>query len=133
MLPAGSKCGGQCLGVPDVCLVPAAPAPIPTPFPNIGMVATAVGTAEKVMIQNMPAVVLTSKLPSSLGDQAGSGGGVMSGMVGSVVSFYKGSAKVMAGGKPVVVLTATTGHNGVSANVPGVFCVPSQGKVFCAP
>lgn len=133
MLPAGSKAGGQCLGVPDVCKVPAVPSPIPTPFPNLGMVANAVSTSTKVLIQNMPVVVLTSKIPSSLGDQAGSAGGVVSGLVGGVVSFCKGSSKVYAEGKPVVTLTATTAHNGVNANVPGVFCVPSQAKVLCAP
>jgi hypothetical protein len=121
------------MGAPDVCKVPAVPSPIPTPFPNVGMVANSVATSTKVMIQNMPVVVLTSKIPSSMGDQAGSLGGVVSGVVGGPVSFCKGSSKVFAEGKPVVTLTAVTAHNGVSANVPGVFCVPSQTKVLCAP
>ena len=38
MLPASSNGGGNCMAVPDVCKVPAPPAPpIPTPFPNTGM------------------------------------------------------------------------------------------------
>lgn len=133
MLAAGSKGGGQCLGAPDVCKVPAAPSPIPTPFPNTAMVANATSTSTKVLIENMDAVVLTSKIPSSLGDQAGSAGGVVSGLVGGEVAFRKGSSKVFVEGKPIVVHTATTGHNGASANVPGVFCSPSQAKVLCSP
>jgi hypothetical protein len=93
----------------------------------------ATGTANKVLIQNMDALVLTSKIPSSLGDQAGSLGGVVSNVVGAEVSFMKGSSKVIAQGKPVVTHTAPTGHNGASANVPGVFCTPGQMKVLCAP
>ena len=54
-------------------------------------------------------------------------------MVGAEVTFKKGSSKVIVEGKPIVTHTATTGHNGANANVPGVFCVPSQAKVFCAP
>lgn len=135
MLPAGSKASGTCLGVPDVCQVPAPPAPpIPTPFPNMAQVANASGTSTKVLFENKDAVVETSEIPSSDGDQAGSAGGVVSGTVAQKVVFKLGSSVVKAEGKGVVFLTATTAHNGSSANMPaGLHAAPSQGKVLVRP
>jgi hypothetical protein len=51
MFPASSKGGGSCAGFPDVCKVPAPPAPfVPTPFPNLSQVTMASGTSSKVKI-----------------------------------------------------------------------------------
>ena len=98
------------------------------------MVANALSTSQKVMIENKPAVVLTSETPNSSGDEAGAAGGVISGMISGKVAFRKGSSKVFAEGKPMVTLTAVTAHNGANANMPaGVFCVPSQAKVLVSP
>ncbi len=127
-----TKGGGMCMGVPDVCKVPAPPAPpIPTPFPNMAQLNMATATSVKVLIMNKEVVVVTSKVPSSKGDEAGVGGGVVSGMNMGEVSFKKGSSKVMAEGKAVIVLTAMSGHNGSNANMPaGLHCAPSQTKVM---
>jgi hypothetical protein len=134
-MPAGSKAGGTCMGTPDVCQVPAPPGPpVPTPFPNTAMVANATKTSAKVLFENKDAVVETSEIPSSNGDQAGSAGGVVSGTVGQKVVFKLGSSKVMAEGKAVVFHTATTAHNGANANMPaGLHDSPSQAKVLVAP
>ena len=128
MLPATSKANGTCLGVPDVCQVPAPPAPpIPTPFPNTAMVANATGTSTKVKIENMDVVVETSEIPSSNGDEAGTIGGVVSGTVAQKVVFKLGSSKVKAEGKAMAFLTGVTAHNGASANMPaGLQIAPSQ-------
>lgn len=134
MLPAGSKGGGTCLGVPDVCNVPAAPSPIPTPFPNTAMLANASQTSTKVLIENKDTVVETSEIPSSMGDESGTAGGVVSGTFAQKVVFRKGSATVMAEGKGVVFLTAMTAHNGSNANVPvGLHDSPGQAKVLVMP
>ena len=72
MFPASSKGGGQCLAFPDVCKVPAPPAPfVPVPFPNISMVAQASGTASKVKICGKDAVTKSSDIGRSQGDEAG--------------------------------------------------------------
>ena len=120
------------MGVPDVCKVPAPPAPpIPTPFPNLAMCAMATGTTQKVLIMNMPALTEASKIPQSSGDEAGVAGGVVSGMNMGPVAFRTASSKVLFEGKKAVMLTATTAHNGSNANMPaGAHVVPSQAMVL---
>ena len=134
MLPAGSKAGAICLGVPDVCKVPAGPLPpIPTPFPNTGQVANTLNASTKVLIENKETVVEMAEIPSSDGDQAGSIGGVVSNMVAGKVKFVLGSTRVKAEGKGIVYVSAPTTHNGDNANVPGLFTVPAQGRVLVSP
>jgi hypothetical protein len=131
MLPVSTKAGGVCLGFPDVCLVPAPPAPpVPTPFPNIGQCRDADGTVDTVLIQNKEVIVESSRIPMSSGDEPGVAGGVVSGVNLGPVTFKTASSKVYAKGKRVVMLTATSAHNGQNANMPaGSQVAPSQAKV----
>jgi hypothetical protein len=133
-MPIMTQAGGMCLGVPDVCLVPAPPAPpIPTPFPNIAQCSMAVGTCPTVLAGNMPVVTQSSVIPISSGDEAGVAGGVMSGMFIGPCTFKMFSSKVSAGGQKVVVLTNMTGHNGMSPNMPaGLAVAPSQAQVMAS-
>ncbi|MCA9643286.1 MAG: DUF4150 domain-containing protein, partial [Myxococcales bacterium] len=119
----------------DTCKVPAPPAPpIPTPFPNMGQVNSASKTSKKVLIRNKAAVVEGSEIPKSMGDEAGVGGGVVSGGFGQKITFKKGSAKVIVEGKGAAYLTCTTGHNGANPNAPnGMQVAPSQTVVLVAP
>ncbi|MGE0323664.1 MAG: PAAR-like domain-containing protein [Polyangiaceae bacterium] len=135
MFPASSKASGTCMAVPDVCQVPAPPAPpVPTPFPNTAMVSNATKVSTKVLIENKQTVIETSEIPSSMGDQAGSAGGVVSGTVGQKVVFKKGSSKVIAEGKGMVHQVAMSAHNGSNPNAPGGFqMAPSQAKVTIFP
>lgn len=135
--PIATTAGGIAQGFPDTCLVPAPPAPpVPTPFPNVGMLAQTnrATCSQKVKILNMPALVQNSAIPMSSGDEAGSAGGVVSGMIKGQVSFKTGHAKVSLEGKKVIYLTAPSAHNGTNANCPaGVVVAPSQAKVFVGP
>jgi hypothetical protein len=132
MFPASTMAGGVCMGVPDVCKVPAPPAPpIPIPFPNVGQCPMATGTTTKVTVMNMPALTEASKMPLSSGDEAGVAGGVVSGVNMGPVAFKTFSSKVSFQGKKAVMLTGTTGHNGSNANMPaGVCMAPSQTVVL---
>jgi hypothetical protein len=134
-MPAATVAGGQCMGMPDVCQVPAPPAPpIPTPFPNMGMFPTAVKTATTVLIMNEPAVVQGSEIPQSLGDEPGVDGGVVSGLNMGPDTFKTASSKVSFGGQKAVIVTSMSAHNGSNANFPaGQVVAPSQQKVFAAP
>jgi hypothetical protein len=122
----------MCQGIPDVCLVPAPPAPpIPTPFPNLGQFAMAVLTTIKVLVMNMPALTQSSKIPMSMGDEAGVGGGVMSGMIMGPIAFRTASTKVKFEGQGALLLTAMSAHNGANANMPaGLVMAAAQAKVI---
>ena len=135
MFPMSCKMGGVCFGFPDVCKVPAPPAPdIPTPFPNFGQVATAVKTSTKVTVMNQPALNKGSEIPMSQGDEAGVSGGVTSGVNMQVVKYAMGYPKVKVEGLDAVGLLSQTGHNGSSANMPaGQQIAPSQAKVIIIP
>jgi hypothetical protein len=117
----------MCLGFPDVCLTPSAPSPIPIPYPNIVQVNGCDGAIDKVLMENKETVVEDSKVSSSSGDEAGTAGGVMSGVNRGECHFSLYSSKVYAGGKKIVFHTAITTHNGSSPNMPvGVQVSPSQ-------
>jgi Domain of unknown function (DUF4150) len=123
--PIATKAGGEAVGAPDVCVVPP-----PLPFVDTGLLATANGTATKVFIQMAPAIVLTSVLPSSTGDEPGKKGGVISGVNRGAVKFTQASSKVFLSGKPAVTLTCATGQNGDKPNVPGKVTEVAQEVVF---
>ena len=72
MMPIATKEAGQAMmTAPDVCYIPAPPPPplgpggIPTPFPNMGMLASADKTSKNVLVRNKPALVEGSEIPSS--------------------------------------------------------------------
>lgn len=134
MFPASTKGGGTCFAMPDVCKVPAPPAPpIPTPFPNTGQVMQAnPGTcAKKVKIVNNPVVHKTTQIPMSQGDEAGVAGGLVSGMNMGPIAYKAGVPKVKVEGNDIVNQLKMTGHNGTNANMPaGNQVAPSQTKVI---
>ncbi|HEY4248308.1 MAG TPA: DUF4150 domain-containing protein [Lacunisphaera sp.] len=134
-LPASTKGGGMCQGMPDVCKTPAPPAPpVPIPYPNIGQMTMAVKTALKVKIVGMPVVIEMSEIPMSQGDEAGVAGGVVSGKNMDKIVVKKGSMKVQVEGKGCAYLTCMTAHNGANANMPaGAQIAPSQAKVLVSP
>jgi hypothetical protein len=123
------------MGVPDVCKTPSPAGPIPIPYPNIAMCNMAnPGTAStKVMIANMPALMLNSMIMLSSGDEAGVAGGVVSGMNMGPAKFLRGSTKVLVQGKPGAFMTSNLGMNGASPNAMGTQLAPSQVKVIYGP
>ncbi|HVO74256.1 MAG TPA: DUF4150 domain-containing protein [Ignavibacteriaceae bacterium] len=135
IFPASTKGGGQCFGMPDVCLTPAPPAPpVPVPYPNTGMVNQAKKTSEKVKFAGKEVVTKKSEISRSMGDEAGVNKGVMSGMNMDKVTYKKGSSKVKVQGDECIHLTSMTGHNGSNANMPaGAQVAPSQTKVIISP
>lgn len=118
---------------PDVCKTPTPGGPVPIPYPNIAQCPMAVKTALKVMFSQRPVIHKMSEIPMSSGDEAGTAGGVKSGVFIGPMTYMMGSTKVMIEGQPCVFQTATTLHNGTSFNIPGVQAGPSQTNVMVAP
>jgi len=134
MLPASTTGGGTCLGAPDVCKTPTPGGPVPVPYPNTAMVNQATKASKKVKFVGKPVVIKKSEIPKSMGDEAGTAGGVVSGVNMNKVTYKKCSSKVKAEGSPVAHLTSMTGHNGANANFPaGAQIAPSQTKVLVMP
>jgi hypothetical protein len=136
IFPASTNGGGNCFGAPDVCLTPVPPpvSQAPIPYPNTGMLNQATKTSTKVKFSGKEAVTVQSEIPSSMGDEAGVKGGVVSGCNMGKVTFKTGSSKVKVEGQPCVHLTSLTAHNGANANMPcGLVVSPSQVKVIIAP
>ena len=103
---------GICFAFPDVCLTPAPPAPpVPIPYPNIAQLADATGTATNVNAGGKPVVTEASSIPTSTGDEAGSAGGVTSGITKGECKFTTFSQTVKANGKGVVRLGDITTQN----------------------
>ncbi|MEO0558954.1 MAG: PAAR-like domain-containing protein, partial [Bacteroidota bacterium] len=70
---------GITIAFPDVCKTPAAPSPIPIPYPNIAMSSDTAKGTKKVKMDGNPICVKDSNFKMSTGDEAGSaGGGVVS-------------------------------------------------------
>ncbi|HHH30820.1 MAG TPA: DUF4150 domain-containing protein [Polyangiaceae bacterium] len=128
MFPVSTKQDGTCVAFPDACLVP--PVPIPTPFVNIALCRDAAATSSRVLACNKEVVVESSIIPRSIGDEPGTGGGLLSGVNMGPARFKTYSSRVYAEGKKVVIQTSVTGQNGMSANAVGCQVSPSQTRVL---
>lgn len=133
-LSAATKKGGVASTFPDVCKTPAAPSPIPLPYPNVAQLDITDETCPHVLIEKKETVVESSVIKQSSGDEPGTLKGVVSNTHMGECRFKTASSKVFAGGKRVVFHTAVTSHNGSNPNMPvGCHHTASQSKVLVAP
>src|ERR1700733_3950932 len=124
MLPASNRGAGMNIGFPDICLTPAAPAPIPTPYPNMAMNAMAAPFAVTVWISMMNALNMISEIPMTEGDEPGTASPNMGPgryTMGNPIVFVE----LMPG---INLLCPTTGNDMV--NPIGAVLVPSIVNVF---
>jgi len=133
---ASTKMGGMTMAFPDVCKTPTPAGPVPIPYPNIAQLTMAnPGTCStKVTIMNQPVVHQQTEIMLSSGDEAGTAGGVISGMNMGPAKPKLGSMKVQVEGQKLVYQTCMFGQNGSNANMPaGVQAAPSQTMVTISP
>jgi len=113
------------MGMPDVCLTPAFPAPIPVPYPNIAMHVQGAPFVVKTKVRCLNALNMMSKITMTSGMEGGSSHPMFKGPG----SFTIGSPKVFMQGAPAVNLTnPTTGNN--MNNPVGAATVPDPSNVF---
>jgi hypothetical protein len=103
--------GGMSTVFPDVCITPAAPSPIPIPYPNIGQSSdTSQGPTSVKTDGEMP-MVKGAQYSRSSGDEPGTNGGVMSGVNMNICEFLLYSFDVKFEGKNVCRLGDPLWHN----------------------
>ena len=114
---------------PDVCKTPAAPSPIPLPYPNIAMCSNAADTASTVKADGNPIMIKTSKYAMSSGDEAGSLMGVVSNKIKGSANPQSFSMDVKADGSNVFRQLDMMLQNGGSMpvnTIPGVNMQPPK-------
>lgn len=112
--------GGQVLFSPDVCLTPAPPGgPVPVPYPNIALSQDTAKGSRTVTMDGNPVMLQGSVFSRSTGDEAGSNGGVASGVTQGKAEFINYSFDVKIEGKGVARLgDQMVGNIGGSPNTP---------------
>jgi carboxyl-terminal processing protease len=125
VLPASNRGAGGTVGFPDVCLTPAVPAPIPVPYPNLGLNAMAAPFSPNVLFTGMPALNLMSMIPMTSGDE----GGVAHPRIKGPARFTMGNPIVKGNYLPAISLTCPTTGNNMN-NPLGAVLVPSITNVF---
>lgn len=114
---ATTQPGFTCFAFPDVCKTPAPPGPpIPIPYPNIGQLSDAKGVSDDgskgaVEVGGYHVILKDSEIEKTTGDEAGSVGGVSSGVTGGKVTFTQGSATVQIYGQSVIRMFDPTEQN----------------------
>lgn len=124
MLPASNSGVGMNIGFPDVCVTPVGPVPVPIPYPNMALNATAVPFAPNVLISFVPGLNMAAEMPMTLGDNAG----VESPFMGPG-RYTMGNPTVMVNAMPAVNLLCPTSGNDF-INPVGAVLVPSITNVF---
>ena len=127
---ANTMMGATNIGFPDVCLTPAGPALVPTPYPNLSMTTMAVPTLPTILIEGTPAQNLLSIVPMSQGDV---GNGVASGVCMGPTTPTLGATTCLFEAMPATRMTSMNNQN--LTNCPaGMTVVPSQfGMLLLAP
>ena len=103
--------GGTSIAFPDVCKTPTPGGPVPIPYPNIAMSSDTAMGSKSVSMDGNPIMLKGSNFSTSTGDEAGSAGGVVSGVTKGKAEFINYSFDVMVEGKNVPRLGDMMQHN----------------------
>jgi hypothetical protein len=102
---------GLSIAFPDVCKVPTPAGPIPIPFPNIAKSSDTSDGPDSVTCDGKMPMVKGAKYSKSMGDEAGTAGGVVSGVNRDEAEFMLYSFDVKFEGKGVCRLGDMLFHN----------------------
>lgn len=103
---------------PDVCKTPSPGGPVPIPYVNVAADSDLAKGSKSVKVEGESAVLASSNLSASTGDEPGTaGGGVVSAKTKGKLTWSTASADVKFEGKGVVRFMDVTQHNGNSFNL----------------
>ena len=103
--------GGLSTVFPDVCRTPSPAGPVPIPYPNIGKAADTTAGPSSVTVDGSMPMVKDAKYALTSGDEAGSAGGVVSGVFAGEAEFSMYSFDVKLEGRNVCRLGDPLLHN----------------------
>ncbi|MFK8017517.1 MAG: DUF4150 domain-containing protein [Gammaproteobacteria bacterium] len=103
--------GGMSIAFPDVCKTPSPAGPIPIPYPNIGKASDTSGGPTSVKTDGKMPMVKGAKYTRSMGDEAGTAGGVISSCNMGECEFMMYSFDVKFEGKNVCRMGDPLFHN----------------------
>ena len=103
--------GGLSTVFPDVCKTPSPAGPVPIPYPNIGKAADASAGPASVTVDGSMPMAKDAKYALTSGDEAGSAGGVVSGVFAGEAEFSMYSFDVKFEGRNVCRLGDPLLHN----------------------
>ena len=113
------KSDGVSSATPDVCLTPAPPGPpVPVPYVNVALAKDLADEAKTVLADGVGIAIKDSNFSTSVGDEPGTGGGVISGITKGKAIFLNYSMDVFAEGKNVCRLSDPMLNNGNTPNTP---------------
>jgi len=96
-----AQSGGVSLAFPDVCNTPSPVGPVPIPYPNVALSSDTAQGSKQVTCDGNPICLADSTFAVSTGDEAGSAGGVVSGVIKGKAEFVLYSFDVKVEGKNV--------------------------------
>ncbi|RUO33734.1 DUF4150 domain-containing protein [Aliidiomarina soli] len=121
---------GGILNTVDVCLTKVGPAVVPIPYANIAQSEDASATAGSVFIDGHPVCTAASIFAASAGDEAGSDGGVKSGITEGAAEFISSSADVFIEGEAAVrmgdMMISNDGNTAPAPLMQGGAAMPSD-------
>lgn len=91
--------GGMNTVFPDVCKTPTPAGPVPLPYPNVGTASHTSGGPAAVTVDGQMPMVKGAKYTVTSGDEAGSAGGVLSGVIQGEAEFLLYSFDVKLEGR----------------------------------
>ena len=128
---------GITIAFPDVCKTPAPPAPpIPIPYPNIAKSSDTAKGSKKVKCDGNPICLKDSNFKTSVGDEPGTLGGIISGKTKGKAEFVNFSFDVKVEGKNVARAFDLMLHNDKNTPPfpliqPPIISIPSDEKPVC--
>jgi hypothetical protein len=102
---------GMSLVFPDVCKTPTPAGPVPIPYPNLGQSSNTLQGSTQTTADGQMIMVKGAKYLPTSGDEAGSVGGVVSGVFKQECEFLMYSMDVMIEGKNVCRMSDPLWHN----------------------